>query len=76
MVSEIRESFKTYSDVTADSLAPLPFLNDVIMEQLRVAVVGATGASRVSPGASVDGNYIPKGVSQTKSPHCLTATGN
>ncbi|KEY71798.1 hypothetical protein S7711_06550 [Stachybotrys chartarum IBT 7711] len=62
LVGEIREAFENYDDITADSVVQLKFLHACIMEQLRVAVVGATGQPRVSPGATVDGHYIPKGV--------------
>ncbi|KAI0012288.1 cytochrome P450 [Xylariaceae sp. FL0662B] len=62
LVGEIRDAFKRYEDITVDALAPLKFLHATFMEQLRVIVVGATGQPRVSPGATVDGLYIPKGV--------------
>jgi cytochrome P450 len=62
LVDEIRSTFKSYTDITADDLVPLKFLNATIIEQLRVVVVGATGQPRVSPGATVDGHYVPKGV--------------
>ncbi|KAI0015351.1 cytochrome P450 [Xylariomycetidae sp. FL0641] len=62
LVQEIRGSFKSYDDITADRLTSLQFLHATFMEQLRVAVVGATGQPRVSPGAAVDGHYIPRGV--------------
>lgn len=68
LVQEIRESFANYDDITAESLVPLKFLHATMMEQLRVAVVGATGQPRVSPGATVDGHYIPKGVSRDTLP--------
>ncbi len=63
LVSEIRDAFVSYEAITVDKLVPLKFLHATVMEQLRVAVVGATGQPRVSPGATVDGQYIPKGVS-------------
>ncbi|KAH7316854.1 cytochrome P450 [Stachybotrys elegans] len=62
LVAEIRQAFNTYDEITASSVAPLNLLHAAMMEQLRVAVVGATGQPRVSPGATVDGHYIPKGV--------------
>lgn len=65
LVTEIRDAFRNYEDITADALVPLKFLHATIMEQLRVVVVGATGQPRVSPGATVDGHHIPKGVSKS-----------
>ncbi|KAI0482555.1 cytochrome P450 [Xylariaceae sp. FL0804] len=62
LVREIRDAFPRYEDINADALASLTFLHATIMEQLRIAVVGATGQPRVSPGAMVDGHFIPKGV--------------
>lgn len=67
LVNELREAFQSYEDITVDALVSLKYLNATIMEQLRVAVVGATGQPRVSPGAEVDGQYIPKGVSLSTS---------
>lgn len=64
LVKEIRSSFGSYEEITADSLVPLKFLHATVMEQLRIIVVGATGQPRVSPGAAVDGHFIPKGVSR------------
>lgn len=64
LVSEIRGAFENYEDITVEGVVQLKFLHATVMEQLRVAVVGATGQPRVSPGATVDGHYIPKGVSQ------------
>ncbi|KAI0547646.1 cytochrome P450 [Xylaria curta] len=60
---EIRESFSRYEDITADNLRVLPWLNACMQETLRVVTV-ATHHSlpRISPGAMVDGIYVPKGV--------------
>lgn len=65
LVDEIRSSFTRYEDITADSLISLKLLNATIMEELRLAVIAATGTPRISPGAPVDGCYIPKGVSSS-----------
>jgi cytochrome P450 len=61
---EIRGSFSRYEDLTADNLRSLPWLNACMQETLRVVTV-ATHHSlpRISPGAMVDGTYVPKGVS-------------
>ncbi|CAJ2512815.1 Uu.00g009340.m01.CDS01 [Anthostomella pinea] len=62
LVKEIRDVFISYEDIAVDTVTRLDFLHATVMEQLRVAVVGATGQPRVSPGATVDGLYIAKGV--------------
>ncbi|KAI8623597.1 cytochrome P450 [Xylariaceae sp. FL1651] len=60
---EIRGSCSRYEDITADNLRNLPWLNACMQETLRVVTV-ATHHSlpRISPGAMVDGTYVPKGV--------------
>ncbi|KAI9154961.1 Cytochrome P450 monooxygenase BOA3 [Paramyrothecium foliicola] len=62
LVDEIRSSFARYEDITADAVGPLKFLHATMMEELRVAVIAATGTPRISPGAMIDREYIPKGV--------------
>lgn len=44
-------------------MEPLPYLNAVIHESLRIFPPVAVPLPRVSPGEMVDGYYIPKGVS-------------
>ncbi|KAF4634048.1 hypothetical protein G7Y89_g4056 [Cudoniella acicularis] len=62
LVNEIRETFTRYEDITPEALTPLRYLHASLMEALRLTVIGGTGMPRVSPGATVDGNYISKGV--------------
>jgi cytochrome P450 len=62
LVQEIRGSFETYESITADAAAELPYLHAVLYEVLRIHVTNGTGMPRVSPGAMVDGIYVPKGV--------------
>jgi hypothetical protein len=62
LVDEVRTTFDTFEDIDADSLVSLPFLNAVMNETLRMTVNVAAIIPRESPGATVDGNYIPKGV--------------
>lgn len=59
---EIRGRFTAYQEINYDSVQNLPWLNAVINEALRYATNGTSGLPRVSPGAVVDGHYIPKGV--------------
>ncbi|KAI1185664.1 cytochrome P450 [Nemania serpens] len=60
---EIRGNFSRYEDINAESLRSLPWLNACMQETLRVVTV-ATHHSlpRISPGATVDGTYVPKDV--------------
>ncbi|KAK4206768.1 cytochrome P450 [Rhypophila decipiens] len=62
LTNELRERFNKYEDITADALIQLPYLNALIHEALRLHLTGASGFPRVSPGAVVDGVYVPKGV--------------
>ncbi|KJZ71173.1 hypothetical protein HIM_09428 [Hirsutella minnesotensis 3608] len=59
---EIRGAFESYGDITADSAAHLPFLTACLQEALRLMPNVLTGMPVVSPGAVVDGTFIPKGV--------------
>ncbi|KAF1997559.1 cytochrome P450 [Amniculicola lignicola CBS 123094] len=60
LVDEVRAAFEKFEDINADSLASLPFLNAVMNETLRMTVNVAAIIPRESPGATVDGRYIPK----------------
>lgn len=62
LANEVRTTFKKFEDIDSDSLVPLPFLNAVMNEALRMTVNVAAIIPRESPGATVDGQYIPKGV--------------
>ena len=61
--AEIRGHFPKYDDLNNDSLQSMPYLHAVIEETLRLHTNGAFGLPRISPGDSVDGHYIAKGVS-------------
>lgn len=60
---EIRDSFQSYGELTPDSLAQLKYLQAFIHETLRMHLTTPTGMPRISPSATVDGVYVPKGVS-------------
>ena len=64
---EVRNSFASYEDIQNDALQNLRYLHAVIEETLRLHTNGAFGLPRISPGDTVDGHYIPKGVSSTVS---------
>lgn len=60
---EIRGKFKKYDDIEDEELTHLPWMTAVIEESLRLHTNGAFGQPRLSPGATVDGHWIPAGVS-------------
>jgi cytochrome P450 len=63
LTKEIRETFQSYEDIVPNkTLLSLPYLHAVIEETLRLLPSNNTGLPRISPGAVVDGTYIPKGV--------------
>ena len=59
----IRDQFENYQDITPTALTSLPFLHACLEESLRLLSSNNTGLPRLSPGASIDGYYVPKGVS-------------
>ncbi|KAI0015518.1 cytochrome P450 [Xylariomycetidae sp. FL0641] len=61
LVAEVRGGFEAYGDITSASVAPLPFLHACLEETLRVLPSNLTGLPRISPGAVVDGRFVPKG---------------
>lgn len=64
LVKEIRDSFKSYDDITPAATAPLPYLTAFLKESLRLMPGILSGMPVISPGAMVDGKFIPKGVSK------------
>lgn len=65
---EIRTAFKSIEEIDHISTRDLPYLGAVVKEGLRIFIPLPINVPRVSPGAVVDGNYIPKGVCF---PYCL-----
>lgn len=63
LAEEIRGGFAKYDDINIRSTASLPYLVACLEETLRLVATNSTGLPRYSPGAVVDGHYIPKGVS-------------
>lgn len=61
--AEIRSQFSTYDQINNEALQALPYLRAVIEETLRLHTNGAFGLPRISPGDTVDGHYVAKGVS-------------
>jgi cytochrome P450 len=68
LTQETRETFPSYGDIVpSKTLLSLPYLHAVIEETLRLLPSNNTGLPRISPGAVVDGTYIPRGVSTNSS---------
>lgn len=59
---EVRKRFQTYESIDATSAQQLPYLQAVISEGLRIYPPGSQGFPRISPGATIDGHWIPEGV--------------
>ncbi|RWA06309.1 hypothetical protein EKO27_g8804 [Xylaria grammica] len=64
LVSEVRAAFSQDSDITLGSLSAgnLRYLQACVSEGLRIDAETVDGLPRISPGATVDGHYIPQGV--------------
>ena len=60
--AEIRGAFSSANEIEGDSTSRLSYLSAVIEETLRIFPPAPSTLPRVSPGAIVDGNYIPAGV--------------
>lgn len=63
IIEEIRAAFQDINAINTESLGPLKYLNACVHESLRLHQETTDGLPRISPGASVAGHYIPKGVS-------------
>jgi cytochrome P450 len=62
LTREIRESFSSYEEILpGQTLNSLSYLHACIEETLRMLPSNLTGLPRISPGAMVDGKYIPQG---------------
>lgn len=62
LIEEIRTAFQSYEDITASATSSLPYLTGCLKETLRIFPNILTGMPVVSPGAMVDGTFIPKDV--------------
>ncbi|KAI1147270.1 cytochrome P450 [Nemania diffusa] len=61
LINKIRDSFE---DITSDTVTPLPYLTACLKEDLRILpnTASSHGMPCISPGTTVDGNYVPRGV--------------
>lgn len=62
LAKEVRESFPHSNAITTETTAGLKYLNACTQESLRLHQETVDGLPRRSPGAIVDGKFIPKGV--------------
>lgn len=60
--NEVQSRFQSEAEITGDTTAELKYLCAVIEEGLRIFPPAPFGLSRVSPGATIDGHYVPPGV--------------
>lgn len=65
LVSEVRAAFLSDADITIGSLAAgnLRYLQACVSEGLRIHAETVDGLPRISPGTTIDGHYVPQGVS-------------
>lgn len=63
LVDEILAAFASEAEIDMKSTARLPYLHAVIEENLRMFPPAAETPPRVSPGAEINGDFIPEGVS-------------
>lgn len=75
LTREIRGAFSSYEEIESGEAAKLPYLTACLKESLRVMPNVLTGMPVVSPGATVDGHWIPKGVSCYFERTALALTG-
>ncbi|EKG20454.1 Cytochrome P450 [Macrophomina phaseolina MS6] len=72
LMKEVRDAFQDDSSIDFESTKTLKYLGAVVDEGLRIYPPSAFGLPRVSPGAVVDGHFIPKGTT-VQMPNFLTA---
>lgn len=68
---EVRSSFASEEDINLRSVNKLPYLAAVLDETMRLYPPGAEITPRMSPGAMIDGHWVPKGVSISLKPPFL-----
>ncbi|KAJ2987027.1 hypothetical protein NUW58_g4730 [Xylaria curta] len=72
LTEEIRNAFQSYDDITLTTTAQLPYEEACLEETIRLLATNTTGLPRYSPGAMVDGHYIPKGITVQSSVFALS----
>lgn len=61
LAAAVRDQFTTYDSINSRLAQQIPYLQAVISEGLRIYPPGSQGFPRISPGTSIDGNWVPKG---------------
>ncbi|ORY61754.1 cytochrome P450 [Pseudomassariella vexata] len=69
--AEVDSAFTSIDQITGDSVAHLEYLHGVIEEGLRIFPPVVFGLPRYSPGAVIDGHYIPAGVTVATENYCM-----
>lgn len=62
--SEVRAEFESCDEITHDRVMGLKYLHACLQETFRFHQNTTDGLPRMSPGAMVDGTYVPRGVSK------------
>lgn len=65
LLKEIRSAFSDASEIDMVSTNRLEYLHATLEETLRVYPPAAVTPARASPGAEIEGKYVPKGVSHS-----------
>jgi cytochrome P450 len=60
---EVRSAYKSYGDIDVASTTKLGYLMAVLKEGMRIFPTAPQGTPRISPGMTVEGHYVPRGVS-------------
>lgn len=68
LCDEIRSTFDSEDEIDMKSTARLTYLPAVLEENLRIYPPAAETPPRISPGAELNGEYIPRGVSIQSNP--------
>ena len=68
LVEEVRAVFTSSEAINIETTATLKYLGACQRESLRLHQATVDGLPRISPGAVVDGAYIPKGVESSFEP--------
>jgi hypothetical protein len=76
LVEEVRASFKSESEINMKTTKQLEYLNATVDEALRVYPPAAESPPRISPGAEIEGKYLPKGVRPSTYPNHDILTDN
>jgi cytochrome P450 len=70
--NEIRGTFSSCGEIDGDNTAGLKYLHGVIEEALRLFPPVSVGLPRYSPGAVIDGHFIPAGVTVSNGGYGMT----